>query len=519
MIKRRKILTWIGLWCLMIFGVLALIFMWLAARPTGYEDFAADHAQSRQRVRALIARPGVDSPSASSAVEADAQPTSPTQPTVVAKPISVKSEPDLFAAIDELINQTSYAGMDQARVNALYKYNRFLKGVFDGVRESQPYIGYERLGLEKTEMGYRITPKAEKEIRHAAHRFPKESEQENPWDEEFRQRLHADLDRVEEFLVRSVWRAPPFESFVNRPNWVQPSEQIFHRLAPAAILRAALLGQSDRAQQLLVNYLEIYHTLHMGRFHETRWYWYLRIEPLLLILGEIEGFPAEGLERAGKILRDCVIDPENYEALSAARRMLVHDRVVRRLKKGNAPTPRNTWHYLFDSRPEKLWIRLGSPIMIKQIDRFAMDYDNDDRENRQSRRKLEKRLARWGALFNVNFWSIRGEFFVASTESSNRPVEWVRLACATAIYFKRHGAWPETIDQLIVDGLDRRFVESTEPDVLWGVVGGEADAQPEAEPSGVGTILFQFRETMKLKMLVVRDPVLGEAARELLTGE
>lgn len=181
------------------------------------------------------------------------------------------------------------------------------------------------------------------------------------------------LDRLEGFLLRDEWDIPASKMSLRRDE----GGLVFDRLALLAIARASLKGDQARAMNLLDRYLEALRVLHLR--HEDG-DMALRLDGATHVffgVAELPDFPAEGWQRARRILDSMRLSEAEMDGLRRVRCAWYHDRLVEDASK--IEPVGNTWHFIFDGKLEKRVNETLMPIARRKAEQIALSVYKRDR--------------------------------------------------------------------------------------------------------------------------------------------
>lgn len=245
-------------------------------------------------------------------------------------------------------------------------------------------------------------------------------------------------------------------------------------LPPAAVLRAQLLGQGERAGHIMENTLR----LHLLRQLQT----YFSLNPmysgghvfdqtlngLLLALGEVDGLTTHGLAESEAMLRGARIDEPRMRELRAAQAMAING-YFREMAMPDLHE--RIWETKLGAKALRGLVRIGRAGTAALIKPAARAWaEGNEKDYCDAIRRLQV-LNMLHPQENLD-WEVVRLYPIEQAESIqrnpiNERIDWLRFLIAAARFHKAEGRAPNGIDELAPRYLDRAFLES--PDDFWGV--------------------------------------------------
>ena len=514
-----KVLAWVAVGCAIGLVMVVIIYVAICLRPTGYDEFAADHTGAVERVQAWIDRP----------LAIEAQPTTATQ-SATTSPSPVEPPPikvDFVASIRDLNKAQEEFWRSYRPAFSEWDFYTWIENwTYDGRAE----IPEALRDAQTSHTSFKPTPKWIEWIRQEAQNHTATVSRRNTGRQEkmkralhdpsFSRALHAHLDRYERFLLGPPWETPVFES-----TPIDLSFWRFYRPAAVTILRAALRGQTQQAARMLENYQDIVEVLCIHQFYNGGMHYYdLSIRPLLMTLGEVGDISSRTLMRIGERIGRARMMPDRVADLRTTYAMRWRDQTIQALRAGKFPTHDNLLQRMLGTT-DGAWLRLGRPIVERNIERAALKWI----ENVENREKSE--IVNWLPMFNTLVSaSVLNVDFAAMPllnptaayggdegEVWNRGIERIRVCAAVAAYRCDRGHYPDRIESLMSQYLDDSFLEQS--NYQWAVLTftptppdkDESDQPPATERPIVCRIDGSYAYYSTLP-----DPAVPPAAAELL---
>ncbi len=443
--KRRKRLQALLLILLGAFGIVTLWYCALAFGPTGYKEFEAVRKESAKRVEELLARP-------------------------LSNPPRVGPPRTFSQALRE--SGFSYMSLgfrdgDTLRVapnpDFLIREAVILPFLLSGdgigygftIREGQaPDL---RQALSDQHARNRIIQRAWEDCRSASWVAPVAEtigEYDQATLDAFRSYLDVTLPETEAFLLQRNW-LPPEPGF---PSGYAPIGE-FNRGATLAILRAAAMGELEKARRLFLGYLETVNAIYLATLPKMReWTWW-GAQDLILTLAETGAFPVEALRDGLAIVEKALLDSLQFHDFRIAHAGRLREDLLDRLQNGRHRFRETTTYHLFaDGALENWGFHALLPILERKIDRYAAAFAADPQDAQEARDDLifwfkaanleHNSMWPWNDVVRKSFTADPSRDCEELLPHFNKDVKFTLLALGAAIFRKENGRYPDSIAEL-----------------------------------------------------------------------
>lgn len=440
----------------------------VAFRPTGYRRVRMESADAQEEVNRVI-RTLADRDDEIPAVSTPDSDRDDTTGTVVVAQIARKKtdilpERDFFVAIEDLATQyeTVFGQRDtQARDvrfamgsdlgSSFYRLPTGLPGDAEATGSRTPTA--KDIRFLAAETGCALAWKRHVETADPVPSTAVADRVSTP-------ALHALLDATEDFLLRSKWSVPAYESC----PYLHPETGAEFQIASIlTIARAGLAHDRDKADRLLVSYFEARRiTLHL----ENPMGWYsLDLAPAALTW-EMNFFTDAGLARAQRVLEESILTPEQSRRLAAAYPLRYGNVAKQNLQRDRVETPGTGLSPAW--RRTSRWVTwtVVRPIVSNQIERTAVAGASGDTQ------ETTREFAKLGRLHTLmNQFGLENPVNVDQSlvadiipnpqafEYTRRTTHEIRLALAMGRYRWAVGRFPVAVAELVPDYLPDGFMD------------------------------------------------------------